>query len=56
MKETFEITNATVKNILSNIKKEIRDLAKIYDSRDLFGLGYVKYTEKIIDVIETYEQ
>ena len=52
MKETFDITNATVKNILEDIQLEIRAIAKVYDSHDLFGIAYGRFAEKIIDIID----
>ena len=52
--ETFSITQAAVENVLNEIKKEIKVIANIYDSRDLFGIAYSKFSDKIIDVIDEY--
>ena len=54
MKETMDYAQATVENVLRDIQKEIMVLANIYDSRDLFGIAYKKYSDKIIDIIDEY--
>jgi len=54
MKDTMDIAQATVDNVLRNIQDDIREIARIYDSRDLFGIAYGKFAEKINDVIEDY--
>ena len=53
--KTIDFNDAAIKNILENIQKEIKVLAEIYDSRDLFGIAYGKFSEKIIDLIEEYK-
>ena len=55
IKNTMEIAQATVDSVLQDIQDEIRVLANIYDSRDLFGIAYSKYSEKIIELIEEYK-
>ena len=54
MKDTMDFAQATVENVLRDIQKEILVLAEIYDSRDLFGIAYKKYSDKIIDIIDEY--
>lgn len=54
MKETMDFAQATVDSVLRNIQDEIRVIANIYDSRDLFGIAYAKFSQKIIDMIEEY--
>lgn len=54
MKDTMDIAQATVDNVLRTIQEEIRTIAHIYDSRDLFGIAYSKFSEKIIDMIEEH--
>ena len=54
MKDTMDFAQATVENVLRDIQKEIMVLANIYDSRDLFGIAYKKYSDKIIDIIDEY--
>lgn len=54
MKETMDYAQATVENVLRDIQKEIMVLANVYDSRDLFGIAYKKYSDKIIDIIDEY--
>ena len=54
MKETMDYAQATVENVLRDIQNEIMALANIYDSRDLFGIAYKKYSDKIIDIIDEY--
>lgn len=54
MKETMDYAQATVENVLRDIQNEIMVLANIYDSRDLFGIAYKKYSDKIIDIIDEY--
>ena len=54
MKDTMDFAQATVENVLRDIQKEILVLAEIYDSRDLFGIAYKKYSNKIIDIIDEY--
>ena len=52
MNNTFDIANAALQNVLSDLQDEIRTIAKIYDSRDLFGIAYGKFAEIIINRIE----
>ena len=52
---TIDFNDAAIKNILDEIQKEIKTLAEIYDSRDLFGIAYGKFSEKIINIIEEYK-
>ena len=52
--ETFSIAQATVESVLRDLQDEIRVIADIYDSKDLFGIAYRKFSDKIIDVIEDY--
>ena len=54
MKETMDYAQATVENVLRDIQNEIMVLAEIYDSKDLFGIAYKKYSDKIIDIIDEY--
>lgn len=54
MKDTMDFAQATVESVLRDIQKEILVLAEIYDSRDLFGIAYKKYSDKIIDIIDEY--
>ena len=54
MKDTMDYAQATVENVLRDIQNEIMVLAEIYDSRDLFGIAYKKYSDKIIDIIDEY--
>ena len=54
MKDTMDYAQATVENVLRDIQKEIMILAEIYDSKDLFGIAYKKYSDKIIDIIDEY--
>ena len=54
MKDTMDYAQATVENVLRDIQKEIMVLADIYDSKDLFGIAYKKYSDKIIDIIDEY--
>lgn len=55
MEKTFEIADAAIKNILDNIQDEIRTIAEIYDSRDLFGIAYGKFADIIINMVENYK-
>lgn len=55
MEKTFEIADAAIKNVLENIQKEIETIAKVYDSRDLFGIAYGKFAKIIIDMVENYK-
>lgn len=50
----MEITKVILEGILEQIKTEIKELADIYDSRDLFGIAYSKYSDKIIEIIDNY--
>lgn len=51
----METTQAIIEGVLEQIKTEIRTIAEIYDSRDLFGIAYGKFADKIIkDTIEKY--
>ena len=52
--ETFSIAQATVESVLRDIQDEIRTIANIYDSKDLFGIAYCKFSDKIIAVIDEY--
>ena len=54
MKDTMDYAQATVENVLRDIQNEIMVLAEIYDSKDLFGIAYKKYSDKIIDIIDEY--
>lgn len=54
MKKTFDVTQAAIEAILKDIQNEVLVIAKIYDSRDLFGIAYGKFAEKINDMIEEY--
>ena len=54
MKETMDYAQATVESVLRDIQNEIMVLAEIYDSKDLFGIAYKKYSSKIIDIIDEY--
>lgn len=51
----FELTQAALENVLENIKKEVQEIAWVYDSRDLFGIAYGRFAEKIIDIIDEYK-
>ena len=50
MKDTFDITQAVLEGVLADIRNEIKEMAQIYDSRDLFGISYGKFAEKIIEI------
>ena len=52
--EAFRIAQATVTGVLNEIKDEIKVLADIYDSRDLFGIAYMRFAEKINDIIDEH--
>ena len=52
MENTFDITNVIVQGILEDIQLEIKAIAEVYDSHDLFGIAYGKFAEKIIDIID----
>ena len=54
MKKTFDITQAAIECVLRDIQKEVSILGEVYDSRDLFGIAYVKFAEKINNMIEEY--
>lgn len=54
MKDTMDYAQATVENVLRDIQKEIMVLAEIYDSKDLFGIAYKKYSDKIVEIIDEY--
>ena len=54
MKDTMDYAQATVENVLRDIQKEIMVLADIYDSKDLFGIAYKKYSDKIVEIIDEY--
>ena len=55
MKETFDMMQAALEGILTDVKAEIKELAEVYDSRDLFGIAYGKFADKIIEIaIEKY--
>ena len=45
----MENTQAVLEGVLEQIKSEIKDLADMYDSRDLFGIAYGKFADKIIE-------
>ena len=49
MKDTFTITQAVLEGILEDIRTEIKEMARIYDSKDLFGVAYGKFADKIIE-------
>lgn len=51
----FDMTQAALENILENLKDEIKEIARVYDSRDLFGIAYGRFAEKIIDIIDDYK-
>ena len=46
----MEIAQAVLISVLGQIKKDIKELAKIYDTRDLFGIAYEKFADKIIEI------
>ena len=51
----MENTQAIIEGVLEQIKNEIKTIAEIYDSRDLFGIAYGKFADKIIEeTIEKY--
>lgn len=54
MKETFDVTYATVVSVLTDIKSEVKELARIYDSKDLFGIAYGKFADLVNDIIDEY--
>lgn len=55
MKDTFDMMQAALEGILMDVKSEIKELAEVYDSRDLFGIAYGKFADKIIEIaIEKY--
>ena len=54
MKDTMDIAQAAIENVLRNVQEEIKELARVYDSRDLFGIAYGKFAEKINSVIDDY--
>ena len=55
MKETYELMQAALEGILTDVKNEIKEIAEVYDSRDLFGIAYGKFADKIIEIaIEKY--
>lgn len=54
MKDTMDYAQATVENVLRDIQNEIMVLAEIYDSKDLFGIAYKKYSDKIVEIIDEY--
>ena len=45
----MENIQAVVEGVLEKIKGDIRELAEIYDSRDLYGIAYGKFADKIIE-------
>jgi len=49
MNDTFTITQAVLEGILEDIRTEIKEMARIYDSKDLFGVAYGKFADKIIE-------
>jgi len=50
MKETFDMMQAALEGILMDVKSEIKELAEVYDSKDLFGIAYGKFADKIIEI------
>jgi len=52
----MEYAQAVLESVLEQIKDEIKELARVYDSRDLFGIAYGKFAEKIIDVIDEHKE
>lgn len=52
MKDTFEYANAAIINILEDLEDEIKTIAEIYDSKDLFGIAYGKFAQIIINRID----
>ena len=42
-------TQVIIEGVLEQIRSEIRAIAEIYDSRDLFGIAYGKFADKIIE-------
>jgi hypothetical protein len=52
----MEYAQAVLESVLEQIKDEIKELARVYDSRDLFGIAYEKFAEKIIDVIDEHKE
>ena len=51
----METTQAIIEGVLEHIKTEIKTLAEIYDSRDLFGIAYGKFAEKVNDIIDEHK-
>ena len=54
MKENMDIAYATLVSVLTDIKGEVDELAKIYDSRDLFGICYGKFADLVNGIIDEY--
>lgn len=54
MKETFDVTYATVVSVLTDIKDEVTELARIYDSKDLFGIAYGKFADLVNNIIDEH--
>ena len=50
MNDTFDMLQAALESILTDVKSEIKELAEVYDSRDLFGVAYGKFADKIIEI------
>ena len=50
MNDTFDMLQAALEGILTDVKSEIKELAEVYDSRDLFGVAYGKFADKIIEI------
>ncbi len=49
MKETYDLLQAALEGILTDVKNEIKEVAKIYDSHDIYGVAYGKFANKIIE-------
>lgn len=57
MKETYDLLQAALEGILTDIKNEIKEVADIYDSHDIYGVAYGKFANKIIEIaIDKYLQ
>ena len=52
----MDINQAMIEGVLCQIKEEIKKLAEIYDSKDLFGIAYGKFADKIIEEIDKYTE
>lgn len=52
----MDINQVMIEGVLNKIKEDIETLAEIYDSRDLFGIAYRKFADKIIEEIDKYTE